>query len=110
VNYIFLYIFPDLISIFLLYLKHKKCTGKITRTVKHISIPSSFCALNFMLPACRLKHEVARSTQSLSRPGVVGAYKGLTVHWYCVASASHDLIAYWSENACALIRKYSLIC
>jgi hypothetical protein len=75
-----------------LYLKHRKCTCKITRTIKYTSIPSSFCALNFTLPAFRLKHEVAHSTQSLSRPGVVRAYKGLTVHWYGVASASHRVI------------------
>lgn len=69
-------------------MKNRKFTGKITRTITHISIPSSFCALNFTLPACRLNHEVARSTQNLSRPGVAGAYKSLTVHWYRVASAS----------------------
>ena len=57
-------------------------TGKIMRTIKRISTHSLFCALNFIMPTCRPNPaEVARSTYSLNRFGVVGACGRLNFHW-----------------------------
>ena len=51
-----------------------KCTGKITPTIKRITIPFSFRLQRSMLLACGINHEAVRSTQRLSRPSIAGAY------------------------------------